>query len=209
MNVKGLSIQDIMSMDWNDLNKLSTKEMKQVTSRLISAANKRVRRLQKMELGTSSLAYQTVEERGRNFSVRGKDVNQVRNEFKNVRNFLNMKTSTAKGWKEYQSKVRQNVKKTTGIDISKWDIETQRKMWKVFRKFSEMNKGTFQKGDSDRIQKMLVEMIDNTETMSEDELLKSIDQKYTDLYEDEQSKNKNPDVDDTNDDEPEFIEIDI
>lgn len=196
MNVKGLSIQDIMSMDWNDLNKLSAKEMKQVTSRLVSAANKRVRRLQKTKLGTSSLAYQTVEKRGRNFSVRGKNVNQVRNEFKIARNFLNMKTSTVTGWKDYQKDVANRVKSSTGIDVSKWSVDLQSKMWKVYRKFEESYGGTFRKGDSDRIQKMLVEMLDETETMSEKELIKSLEDKYTDLYEDEQMDDILPDVDD-------------
>ena len=196
MNVKGLSIQDIMSMDWNDLNKLSAKEMKQVTSRLVSAANKRIRRLQKTKLGTSSLAYQTVEKRGRNFSVRGKNVNQVRNEFKNVRGFLNMKTSTVSGWKDDQKDVATRMKSSTGIDVSKWSGDLQSKMWKVYRKFEESYGGTFRKGDSDRIQKMLIEMLDDTETMSEDELISSLEDKYTDLYEEEQMDDILPDDDD-------------
>ena len=193
LNVKGLSIQDIMSMDWNYLNQLSSKEMKQLTSRLVSAANKRIRRLQKTELGNIAPSLQGVKQRGRAFSVKGKNTNQVRNEFKMARNFLNMKTSTVSGWKDLLKRTYRRVKDTTGYDPSTWDLESQQKFWKVYKKFEEMYGGTFRKGDSDRIQKMLMDLMDNTETMSEDELLRSLEDKYIDLYEDEEMEDILPD----------------
>ena len=93
MDVKGLKISDILNMSWDDLNSLSGKDLKAITSRLVSASNKRIKRLQNSPRGTSSFAYQTVEERGRKFSVRGLSTNEVRTEFANARRFLNMKTS--------------------------------------------------------------------------------------------------------------------
>ena len=185
MNVKGLSIKDILNMDWSDLNAFTNKELKQITSRLVSAANKRVRRLEGSSLGTSSMAYQSVERRGRMFSVKGKNVNQVRNEFKLASNFLKMKTSTVSGWKSYQKDVATKMKSASGIDINKWSDDNKSKMWKVYRKFEEQHGGEFKKGDSDRIIQYLLETLDKTETMSEDELLNSINDEWESMYEDQ------------------------
>ena len=137
MNIKGLKITDIMDMDWNDLNKLTPQEMKQVTSRLVSAANKRIRRLEKAPRGTESFAYQVVEERGRKFSVKGKNTNQLRNEFKNVRAFLKYKTSTTKGWKQYREKMEQRVSGATDGESQQWSERTWSKFWKVYRRIEE------------------------------------------------------------------------
>ena len=185
MNVKGLKISDILNMDWSDLNAFTAKELKQLTSRLVSAANKRVRKLEKTELGTSSPAYQTVTKRGRLFSVKGKNVNQVRNEFKLVSNFLKMKTSTVSGWKSYQKDVADKMKRASGIDINKWSNVNKSKMWAVYRKFEELHGGEFKKGDSDRIIQFLMETLDKTETMTEDELLDALDSEYQTWYEED------------------------
>ncbi len=185
MNVKGLKLSDILNMDWSDLNAFTAKELKQLTSRLVSAANKRVRNLKKSELGTSSPAYQTVAKRGRLFSVKGKNVNQVRNEFKLVSNFLKMKTSTVSGWKSYQKDVADKMKRASGIDINKWSNVNKSKMWAVYRKFEELHGGEFKKGDSDRIIQFLMETLDKTETMTEDELLDALDREYQTWYEED------------------------
>lgn len=202
MNIKGLKITDIMDMDWNDLNKLTPQEMKQVTSRLVSAANKRIKRLEKAPRGTESFAYQVVEERGRKFSVRGKNTNQLRNEFKNVRAFLKYKTSTTKGWKEYREKMEQRVSGATGGESQQWSERTWKKFWKVYRRMEEKHGGSFQKGDSDRIQQMLHEIfVEHDKRRGVDYFEDIIDREYEDLYESEQE--------DDEDDIGDYFELDI
>ena len=49
MNVKGLKISDILNIDLETFNKLNEKELRALTSRLVSAGNKRIRRLQQHE----------------------------------------------------------------------------------------------------------------------------------------------------------------
>ena len=196
MNIKGLKITDIMDMDWNDLNKLTPQEMKQITSRLVSAANKRIRRLEKAPRGTESFAYQVVEERGRKFSVRRKNTNQLRNEFKNVRAFLKYKTSTTKGWKEYREKMEQRVSGATDGESQEWSERTWSKFWKVYRRMEEKHGGSFQKGDSDRIQQMLHEIfVENDKRRGVDYFADIIEREYEDLYESEQEDDEN-DIDD-------------
>ena len=187
MNVKGLKISDILNMDWDSLNRLSTKEMKQVTSRLVSASNKRIRRLEQTERGKSSFAYQSVEERGRKFSVRGKNVNQVKQEFKLAKQFLGYKTSTVKGWKEYRSKVEQRTGYATSGESLNWSERTWSKYWKVYRRFEETHGGSFKKGDSDRIQQMLTSIMEsNDKRKSADSFQRMIEDEYEDMYESEE-----------------------
>lgn len=198
MNIKGLSIEDIMNMDWDRLNRLSDTEMRQLTSRLVSASNKRIRRLEKTSRGTSSLAYQTVELRGRDFSVRGKNINQVRNEFKITKHFLQMKTSTVKGWKKYRSQIEERTGYATEGESLNWGEPTWKKYWKVYRRFDEIHHGEYKKGDSDRIQKMLTEIMDkNDKRRSADTFQKLIEDEYKNMYESDEDNEDNEDIQDS------------
>lgn len=187
MNVKGLKISDIVSMDWEQLNKLSSSDLKSLTNRLVSASNKRIRRLEKTERGKSSFAYQSVEERGRKFSTRGKNVNQLKQEFKLAKQFLGYKTSTVKGWKEYRTKVEQRTGYATEGESVNWSERTWSKYWKVYRRFEETHGGTYKKGDSDRIQQMLTEIMKSSDKRkSADSFQKMIEDEYQDMYESEE-----------------------
>ena len=186
MNVKGLKLDTILNMDWEQLNSLSESEMKQITSRLVSASNKRIRRLEQTTMGTSSFAYQKVESRGKKFSVRGKNLNQVKQEFKLAKQFLQYKTSTVSGWKKYRSKMEKRVSGETYGESQQWKDATWKKFWKVYRRFEETNGGTFKKGDSDRIQQMLHEIFtDEDKRHSIDYFSDVLDEKYNELYEEE------------------------
>lgn len=191
MNVKGLKINDIINMSWDDLNSLSAKDLKTVTSRLVSASNKRINRLAKTERGTSSFAYQTVQERGRKFSVRGKSTNEVRQEFSNARRFLKMKTSTVRGWKEYRGEMQSRLTKSLDVDKLEWSETTESKFWKVYRRFEEKHGGKFKKGDSDRIQQILTEMFDTSDKRrSADYFTKRVDDLWNEYYEEEQEESE-------------------
>lgn len=186
MNVKGLKLETILNMDWEQLNNLTESEMKQITSRLVSASNKRIRRLEQTTMGTSSFAYQKVESRGKKFSVRGKNLNQVKQEFKLAKQFLQYKTSTVSGWKKYRSKMEKRVSGETYGESQQWKDATWKKFWKVYRRFEETNGGTFKKGDSDRIQQMLHEIFtDEDKRHSIDYFSDVLDEKYNELYEEE------------------------
>ncbi len=187
MNVKGLSIQDIIKMDWDTLNKLSSKEIKQVTSRLVSASNKRIRRLGKTETGRMSFAYQKIEERGRMFSVKDKNTNQVRQEFALAKQFLQYKTSTMKGWNKYRKDTEKRIGYISNGESLDWSNDTWKKYWKLFRMFEENHgglitkKGTGGKFDSDKIQQMITELMDND--LSTDSLQVAIENKFNEIYE--------------------------
>lgn len=196
MELKGLKISDIMNFTWDELNKLSPKELKQVTSRLVSASNKRIRRLEKAKMGEWSPAYSKYQRRGSKFSIRGKDINQVKHEFKLTKNFLNMKTSTVTGWTSYRMMMNERTGMATFGESQTWSERTWAKYWKVFRRFEEMHGGTFKKGDSDRILQMITEMFaTHDKRKSADTFQQIIEDAYDDLYESE-DEDVDEDIDD-------------
>ena len=194
MNIKGLKITDIMDMTWEQLNRLGESEFRQLTSRLVSASNKRIRRLEKTTRGTSSFAYQTVEERGRMFSTKGKDLNQLRNEFATARGFLRMKTSTVSGWNKYRKATEKRLGKESSGGTEEWGDSTWSKYWKVYRRFEETHGGTMKKGDSERIQKMLLEVMENSDKRkSADYFQWKIEDEYNEMYMKEEFADIEPD----------------
>ena len=91
-------LQDLINISPETLNKMTAKELKSVVQIMVSAGNKRIRRLEQTERGTNAPAYQKYLERGTKFSTKGKNLNELRNEYKNIKSFLSSKTSTVKGF---------------------------------------------------------------------------------------------------------------
>ena len=200
MNVKGLKVTDILEMDWNDLRKLDEKQMKQVTSRLVSVANKRLRKLESVKLGKYSMAYKKYQEQGRFYSVKNKDLKETQQEFRNVKQFLEMKSSSTREWKKIRSKMEQRVASYTDGESIQWGDKTWSKYWTVYRQFEENHRGTFKKGDSDRWQAQLKEIFsENDKRHGKVYFSEIIEDKWEDLQE-------NPE--DEDEDETEEIELD-
>ena len=101
-SVKGLSTSDILKMDVYKLNKQS---LKAVVNRLISSANKRLRRLENKASSSPALKqhYDYDKKEIIPFTLKGaKTRNDVEMVMKRVKSFLQAETSTIKGFKDYQ-----------------------------------------------------------------------------------------------------------
>ena len=116
---KGYSINDIIRMEYDEFSSLSKSELRQAVSRLASAANKRVVRLNEV-MAVSPAAMEAAESGGK-FSTRGKSELELQIEFRRVSNFLTQNTSTVKGARLLEEQTRQDLKAVYGIDISKQD----------------------------------------------------------------------------------------
>ena len=92
MNVKGLKIKDILNIDLDAFNNLNESQLRALTSRLVSASNKRIRRLKERDINSpairglgnteqfSTKLDESVTEQNR--------VNQLRHTFAKIRSFL-------------------------------------------------------------------------------------------------------------------------
>lgn len=96
--------------------------------RLVSMANKRLRRLEEQNLTESPAYKKWVEDGAQKFSVKGKSIEEVKQEIARMEEFLRMKTSTVRGAKEYFK----NVAKEVGIEKFEDFTDLQRKLKTFF-----------------------------------------------------------------------------
>ena len=159
INVTGLSTEEILNMDVNDINRMNNRTIKALASRLVSSMNKRIRSLEKN--APDSQALHSLPE-GHRFSTKGLNRNEVRSLVGEMIQFGQMKTSTAKGWKSY----RKSVESKLGGKLS--DLKSEPKFWETYRRLQESNHAIFQKLSSDEILKMTYEeAIENDEDLFE------------------------------------------
>lgn len=184
MDVKGLSIKDILNMDFADIQKLTRKELAKVTSRLVSASNKRIRRLEKSNLGEApslrSLKTRTGENR---LSVKGKSQGQLQRTFTEAKHFLNLKTSTISGYKSVIKNIKKTISDRTGKNITELDVS---KLYSTLHKAQEL--GLIDKRGSKGSEQAVNEIIDVLErnpNKSIDDIINDIDDWYTEMYEED------------------------
>lgn len=124
--VKGKSIKDIMSIDPKDILKMSRKELSIYTSRLASAANKRLKRMYGKE--ENKFEYKD------KFSVKGKNINQLRAEYARAKSYLQSNKSLS-GMKKTKKKVISGLKKQ-GVKITD---KQYNKFWSVYQRLKELD----------------------------------------------------------------------
>jgi len=117
----GKSIRDIMRMSIDDFQRYSPTEQRELVSRLASAANKRIRALEKR--GSNTPALINIKMSGGKISVRGKEGETLISEFFRARSFLKSPTSTVKGWNKVLKGVEKAFNEMKGIYLPGTDIK--------------------------------------------------------------------------------------
>lgn len=134
MNVKGLKIKDIMNIDLDTFNNLKESELRAYTSRLVSASNKRIRRL--VESGYNSPALQGLGKDKKFSTILPKDVNKenrvnkLRHIFSEVRRFLTRETSTIGGFKDYSERTMDRI--ASELRMTKDDLKSKLDVNRLF-----------------------------------------------------------------------------
>ena len=196
IDVTGLSIGDIMNIDIETFNKLGESDLRRITSRLVSASNKRIRALEKKgitspayrSLGTSR-SFSTKLPKGTNATQR---VNKLREEFSRTRSFLSMRTSTITGYKSFVKDVKQEISQSIGKSIK--DVNVSR-AFEILHKLQESgripvnttgrkggSKGSLQARDY-----IVSQLLENPE-ISDEELMNDTEENYDEEYETEESE---------------------
>ena len=105
----------ISKLDFSDYMKAGeVKENRKRISRLVSLANKRLKRLEDAGLDDSPAYQKWVEAGAEKFSVKGKDHNQLQRELSRLKNFIESETSTVQDVNNVLKQMAQN----TGIEYS-------------------------------------------------------------------------------------------
>lgn len=115
--IKG-SIEKYLHYTKGDLQKMNPKELRVVVSKLASASNKRLKNFSKLNIESPATA--NVYSSGGKFSVKGKNTDDLIDEYFRAKRFLKSETGTIKGYYKFLEKVKKGFKKA-GLDI---DAET-------------------------------------------------------------------------------------
>lgn len=184
--VSGLSVNDILNMSETRFNELKLKDLKLVVGRLVSAVNKRLRRFEKA--GISTPATRSLEKSGGKLSVRGKSLNELRSEYARARNFMNMETSTRKGYEQVQKKISDTLR-DRGYDITPNELDD---MFEVYNSLLESDPSISLSKDKYQLMQDIANMPDDLDIS--EKVLKA-KERYTELYEKEQQELNGKEVD--------------
>lgn len=207
-DIAGKSIESILAMDFNELQKLQRKDFARVTSRLVSAVNKRLKRLETSPEGQQSPAYISRMEAGGKLSVRNKNLNELRETFREAKEFLNKKTSSRRGWagvkKATTERITPEIKKYKTTYSDKYTEKQvtkrisqglntaykSRKFWETYRRLEETGVHLGIGDGSERIQKEVMKYYAETGWRgSIDEAIDNISNQSTEIYEEEVEQN--------------------
>lgn len=171
MTIKGLKVGQIMEMTYDDLKGLETKELKEVASRLFSATNKRLKRLERASNVTSPAIIGLMKSRGatsrtitangakiihsvpKKFSRAGKSKSELISEINSARAFMERRTSSVSGAKAF---MRETEKRIGG----KFETpEQSSEFWANYRRFMQSESSLVKsfKDGSMRVQQLLRE----------------------------------------------------
>ena len=176
--VSGMSIQDIMNMDIDIFNKLSTSDLRKVAGRLVSAGNKRLRSFEKA--GESSPATRYVEKSGGKFSTKGKDLNALRAEYTRAKTFLQSKTSTRRGWKKVKKETISGLRKN-GVEVNESQFND---LWTVYEDLKELSPEVANRGLKYGVLKDIADMVTD-EDKSADEIAITLHENLSRIYEEQ------------------------
>lgn len=120
-NVSGKSIRDLMKYRYTDLEKMSQSDVRAITQRLASAANKRVKRM--FEKGVETRATVKLEESGGKISTKGKNKDELILEFLRAKEFLMDPHSNLRTHRKIIKRTQKKMKKMFGEEFDEWITE--------------------------------------------------------------------------------------
>lgn len=202
MNVKGLKVKDILNIDLDAFNNLNESQLRALTSRLVSASNKRIRRLKERDINSPAMrGLGDIEQ----FSTKLNEdikpeqrVNQLRSRFAKIRNFMTSETSTISGFNKFVKRIKTKLAEDLGMTYK--DVDTKLNVGKMFDLLHQAQKDGLissyrhSKGSLQGREIITEQMIDNPE-MSYEDLKKILKEKKDILYE-ESEKAEQEDLED-------------
>lgn len=189
IDVSGLSITDIMNMDLQTFNKLGEKDLRAITSRLVSAGNKRIRRLVGKDISSPAIRSLGTRQKFSTKLPKGvssrQAVNLLRQEYSAVRSFLTKKTSTMKGYNEYVSSIKSELSSAIGKSVKNINIG---QAFSILHKMQERGlvPTSIEKGSSKGslwMRNHIISMMADNPELNEDAIMTKATQDYTKYYE--------------------------
>lgn len=183
VEIDGMTLDAIIAADPTHMS-LTRSSMAKLTSRLVSAANKRLSRLEKSGMDIYSPAYKGRVKEGsetaERFSVKGKNFNELQHEFARARQFLNeRKTSSVAGARAVKEATEERIGRTFSSK------EEANLFWENVKKLEEA--GVLNENyTSAQLQRDVAAMME--EDVDFDEMLERATRNGIEAYEDEEEE---------------------
>lgn len=144
-----MKIKDILNMSNQEFNRLTLKELEPIVRKMQSVANARIKKVEKAGVFSPAVEGQ------KQFTMPDKyNLNMLRAKYRESANFLNNKTSTLQGAKEFNKMVQGNInslregkKQLNYADLSDYQ---KGKLWKLYTAIREIDPVLFNSLDSDQ-----------------------------------------------------------
>lgn len=131
------SLKETLDLPLSRIMSMSKNELRLAVQQLSMESNKRLSYFKKRGISSPATAY--IKKHGGKFTSKNKDIKQLRAEFQRAKGFLETETGTIKGYREWESKVAETLKKNAGIDYNSLTEVQKRKFWKVYAKLEELD----------------------------------------------------------------------
>lgn len=143
-------LSKIQNMPLSKLMSLSRADLETATRALVRESNRRLTVMKNKGLASPSTEY--IKKHGGKFrtttrSGEKKSVTELREEFQRAKGFLESKTSTVKGYREWETKVGETLAKQ-GIDYMSLTPTQKRRFWQAFSKVEELDRANTLKGSA-------------------------------------------------------------
>jgi hypothetical protein len=165
-----MKISDLLSIPWEQINKMSYEEMYKYQKQIgVYAERRRKAALEAYHRNNIPLPTIYKDEVNTKFSFKPSgNKNDLRRQISKTRNFLEAKTSTIKGWKDTLKNFVDRLNEKVGLDdksINKFELdENQYKaLWDIYNKLEEIQSSATTKDfyDSNQRQREIYEAMDD------------------------------------------------
>lgn len=189
VNLTGKSVNQLVHLSATQIKGYDRQNLARIVTKLNSAANKRVTRLEKAGYNTPAMRAAKVD-KGQRFSVAGKNLKQLRAEYIRVSGFLKADTSTKKGYKGFLKKI-QKAFRDKGVKIGgKGETYIQdfiQKETKIYDWLKEKSPIIEESGYKYEAMKMISEYVSQG-NLSESSIKRRMAKWVKEVYEEEQRK---------------------
>lgn len=173
--LKGKKVNDLLELN---TSRMSVDEIRAVVTRLNSAANKRIKSLEKSGFSTPALRAATSNQT--KFSTKGMiGAVELKNAYYRVRDFLKSETSTVKGYKAVQKRTIKELEKRGVRNITPAKLD---EMWTIYDRLAEIDPQVTQRAVKYKVMDEISRLITET-TMSADEIIAELTGRANEIYE--------------------------
>lgn len=192
MDIKLNDYKKVLAMDARTLKNLSDEDFTKALRAITTEAKRRKTRLKNSKTldGTTSPAYRYY---SKNDWIMPKDKNKAIIQIQQAKQFINNKTSTVKGYQEYQDNVRKKFNDTLGTNLSRKKFSRLTDILSTLSdSYDWYNREKMY--DSERQVSSIIEVVDLFRNKTDDEIIQILVDKHKYEYEIEQWRNSGSDL---------------